>query len=106
MAKKNDAQRPKAAAKSAKRRQDDSEVLVLIGKRLREVRLAKGHRAQDKFAIGCGLDRAYYSALERGERNAGVLKLIEIAIALDVEVGDLVPPIQLLKSHLVKKLTR
>jgi transcriptional regulator with XRE-family HTH domain len=103
MAKKNDAPRPKATAKPAKRRQVPSEVLVLIGKRLREVRLAKGHRAQDAFAIGSGIDRAYYSALERGERNVGILKLLEIAIALNVEVGDLVPPVQLLKPHLVKK---
>lgn len=106
MAKKNDTQRSKTAAKPAKRRQVGSEVLVLIGKRMREVRLAKGHRAQDAFAIGNGIDRAYYSALERGERNVGILKLLEIAIALDVEVGDLVPPIQVLKPHLFKKTSK
>jgi transcriptional regulator with XRE-family HTH domain len=103
MAKKNEAKRPNTTAKPVKRRATPSEALVLIGKRLREVRIAKGHRAQDKFAIGCGLDRAYYSALERGERNVGVLKLLEIAIALDVEVGDLVPSVQLLRPHLAKK---
>lgn len=79
---------------------------MLIGKRLREVRLAKGHRAQDAFAFGSGLDRAYYSALERGERNVGILKLLEIAIALGVEVGDLVPPVQTLKPHLARKQSK
>lgn len=106
MAKKNDAQRLKTPAKANKRRQSGSDALVLFGKHLREVRLARGFRAQDKFAFGCGIDRAYYGALERGERNVGLLKLIEIAIALDVEVGELVPPIQVLKAAMSKKVSR
>lgn len=103
MAKKNDAPRPKTPAKTTKRRQNGSDALVLFGKHLREVRLARGFRAQDKFAIGCGIDRAYYGALERGERNVGLLKLIEIAVALGVEVGELVPPVQVLKPAMPKK---
>lgn len=70
----------------------------MFGKRLREVRQARGFSSQDAFAYLCGIDRAYYSALERGERNVGVLKLMQIAIAMGVEVGELVPPIEVLKA--------
>lgn len=79
---------------------------MLFGKHLREVRLARGFRAQDKFAVGCGIDRAYYGALERGERNVGLLKLVEIAVALGVEVGELVPSIQVLKAAMPKKTSK
>ena len=106
MAKKNEPERPKSPAKAIKRRQSRSDALVLFGKRLREVRLARGFRAQDKFAFGCGIDRAYYGALERGERNVGLLKLVEIAVALDVEVGELVPSIQVLKAAMPKKSSK
>lgn len=106
MAKKNDAQRLKNTEKKPKRRATRSEALVLFGKRLREVRLARGFRAQDKFAFGCGIDRAYYGAMERGERNVGLLKLAEIAAALNVEVGELIPSIQELKPLLHKKAAK
>jgi transcriptional regulator with XRE-family HTH domain len=38
-----------------------------------------------------GLDRAYYGGIERGERNVAALNLIKMAVALDVEVGNLFP---------------
>lgn len=69
-------------------------MLVLLGSQLRKVRNARGFTSQDAFAYSCGIDRAYYSALERGERNVGIMKLMQIAIAMRVEVGELIPSTQ------------
>ncbi|MCH9829025.1 MAG: helix-turn-helix transcriptional regulator [Gammaproteobacteria bacterium] len=88
------------AEKSAntKRRKDKPPALKLIGQRLREVRFAQGFSSQDAFAYSCGIDRAYYSALERGERDVGILKLIQIAKGLGVEVAALIPSIEALST--------
>lgn len=64
--------------------------LVIIGKRIRSLRESAGYTQED-FALVLGLDRSYYGAIERGESNATVLKLVAIAEALGVTVGDLVP---------------
>ena len=83
---------------TTKRRKDKPPALRLIGQRLREVRFAQGFSSQDAFAYSCGIDRAYYSALERGERDVGILKLIQIAKGLGVEVGALFPSIEALSA--------
>lgn len=64
--------------------------LVLLGKRIREIRLAKQF-SQEGFALAIDLDRTYYAGIERGERNVAALNLIKIAQGLDVEVGELFP---------------
>ena len=64
--------------------------VVVLGKRIREVRREKGF-AQEAFAYAAGLDRSYYGAIERGERNVSALNLMRIAAALGVEVGELFP---------------
>ena len=90
----------RAAKAASKRRVGRPEPLIALGKQLREVRIAQGFTSQDQLAYTCGIDRAYYSALERGERNVGILNLMQIALALRVEVGDLVPPIDSLRRIL------
>lgn len=64
--------------------------LVALGETIRTVRRQKGF-SQEGFAYSAGLDRAYYGAIERGERNVSALNLMRIAAALQVEVGDLFP---------------
>lgn len=88
----------KADKSATKRRKGKPPELRLIGRRLREVRLAQGFSSQDAFAYSSGIDRAYYSALERGERDVGILKLIQIARGLGVEVGALIPSIEALSA--------
>ncbi len=90
--------RSRAEKSATKRRKDRPPELRLIGQRLREVRLAQGFSSQDAFAYSCGIDRAYYSALERGERDVGILKLLQIARGLGVEVGALIPSIEALAA--------
>jgi transcriptional regulator with XRE-family HTH domain len=64
--------------------------LLLVGRQIRKLREAK-EISQEEFASLANLDRAYYGGIERGERNLATLNLIKIAVALDMEVGDLFP---------------
>ena len=64
--------------------------LVAVGRQIRDQRKARGF-AQEAFAAHAEIDRSYYGAIERGERNLSTLNLIRIALALNVEVGELFP---------------
>jgi len=63
---------------------------VALGQQIRRLREAK-RISQEECAALAGLDRAYYGGIERGERNVAAENLIRIAVALEVEVGDLFP---------------
>ena len=65
-------------------------VLKRFGLRLRELRLAAG-LSQEQLADKSGLHRTYIGGIERGERNVGVLNIVQIARALRVRVGELFP---------------
>lgn len=66
----------------------DSKFLVRFGRRVRELREAKG-LSQEAFAEECGLDRTYISGIERGKRNVGVENVKVIANALGVTMSRL-----------------
>ena len=70
--------------------------LELIGKKIRELRLKQGF-SQEELADSAGVARAYMGRVERGEQNISIQNLIKIALALKLEVGDLIPPIKDLK---------
>jgi transcriptional regulator with XRE-family HTH domain len=71
--------------------------LVKIGKKIKEVRKLKGY-SQEDFALKAKLGRTYYGRIERGEQNISIQNLIQIALTLGVEVGELVPPLRNLKK--------
>ena len=71
--------------------------LIKIGKKIREIRESKGF-SQEDFAADAQLGRTYYGRVERGEQNISIQGLIRIALILKVEVGDLIPPIRVLKK--------
>jgi transcriptional regulator with XRE-family HTH domain len=64
------------------------EVIVTLGKRIRELRRLTG-LSQERFAAAAGLDRTYYAGIERGERNPSVKQLAKISAALGVPIGAL-----------------
>jgi len=68
---------------------DDAELLVEVGVRIRSARVDAG-LSQEELAEACGLHRTYVGSVERGERNIGVLNLLAVATALDVDAADLV----------------
>jgi len=73
--------------------------LIKIGKRIREIRKLKGF-SQEAFAAEAGLGRTYFGRIERGEQNMSIQNLIQIALTLQIEVGELMPSIrQLISSH-------
>ncbi|MCK4609254.1 MAG: helix-turn-helix transcriptional regulator [Gammaproteobacteria bacterium] len=70
--------------------------LIKLGEQIRKTRKQKNF-SQESFAYEVGIDRSYMGGVERGERNIAALNLIRIAKTLNVEVGDLFPPIKKLK---------
>lgn len=71
--------------------------LIKIGLKIRELRTAKGF-SQESIADASGMGRTYMGRVERGEQNISIQNLIQIAFALNVSVGDLVPPLTELKN--------
>ncbi len=71
-------------------------VLPLLGLQIRRLRQEK-NLSQEEFAELADIDRAYYGGVERGERNVSALNLIKIADALNVEIGELFPPLSALR---------
>jgi transcriptional regulator with XRE-family HTH domain len=62
------------------------DVRQLVGRNVRRLRIAAG-LTQAGLAVKMGVDRAYISGLELGERNPTVVTLWHVAQALDVKVG-------------------
>jgi len=62
-----------------------------FSKNLKKFRLAKGF-SQEALADECGLHRTYVSSVERGERNITVDNMEKLAIALGVDLRELISP--------------
>lgn len=67
----------------------DNEFLKLIGGNIKRCRKEKG-LTQVKFASKCGLSREALARIEVGGINSSILKLKQIAEALQVEVKELI----------------
>lgn len=65
--------------------------LKLLGNQIRTIREGLGV-TQDQMAFKAGFARSYYSGVERGVRNISAVNLIQLAKAMNVQVGDLFPP--------------
>ena len=65
------------------------ERMVTFGKRVREMRKAKGI-SQEKLAEMAGIDRSYMGNIERGEKNITLKKIYEICDALQIDIKLLI----------------
>lgn len=65
-----------------------TEICVLLGHRIRELRKARGWRQID-LAQHSGVHEVHISDLERGAREAGVNALQRIATALETSISEL-----------------
>lgn len=65
------------------------ERMVAFGKRVREVRKARGI-SQEKLAEMAGIDRSYMGNIERGEKNITLKKIYEICDALQIDIKILI----------------
>ena len=59
-----------------------------LGRTLRSARAQRGY-SQEAFAHRCGLDRANYGAIERGEFNVTVDTIVKLAAGLQISAGEL-----------------
>jgi XRE family aerobic/anaerobic benzoate catabolism transcriptional regulator len=70
-----------------------SKICVRLGKRIRELRKARGWRQID-LAQHCGVKEVHLSYLERGLREPGFNVLVNIAKGLDVKLSDLIRDVE------------
>jgi DNA-binding XRE family transcriptional regulator len=61
---------------------------LLFGKRVRQLRIERG-LSQERLAELSSLHRNYIGGIERGERNVGLLNVVELAHALRVRPMNL-----------------
>ena len=66
----------------------ERDFLKTFGTRVRRVREDK-KLTQEQLAFLSGLHRTYVGAVERGERNIGLLNLRKLVEALDCQISDL-----------------
>lgn len=57
---------------------------ILFGRRIRELRMERG-LSQERLAELSNLHRNYIGGIERGERNVGLINIVELAHALRVK---------------------
>ncbi len=67
-----------------------ADIRLRFGKRLREIRLAKG-LSQEKLGEVAGLHRTFISMTERGERNVTLATVEKLAKALKCRMAYLMP---------------
>jgi transcriptional regulator with XRE-family HTH domain len=67
---------------------DDEAILREIGNRIRTQRKSIGV-TQEELALVAGVDRSYYGAVERGERNITFTVLCRLCLALRCDVAAL-----------------
>ncbi|MBP3957835.1 helix-turn-helix transcriptional regulator [Gemmata sp. G18] len=65
-----------------------ADVKVLFGRRVRQLRKAKGV-SQEAFAHQIQIDRSYFGSIERGERNVSLENICLIAEGLGVAPAEL-----------------
>ena len=58
-----------------------------LGKRLRELRISKGHKNYENFAFENGLPRAQYGRYEQG-KDLRFSSLVKVLNALDISLKD------------------
>jgi len=64
-------------------------MLDVIADNIRQKRKERGY-SQEKLAFKAGIDRSYMGYIENGKYNITILKLAQIARALDVSISDLI----------------
>lgn len=70
------------------------ELLVLLGKRVHDLRAAKKW-SQEEFAHVSGLHRTYIGQIERGEKNISFGNLMKVASVLGVTMAELLADLEI-----------
>ncbi len=68
------------------------DVRKMVGENVKRVRVAAGI-TQSELAARMGVDRAYVSGLEQGQRNATIVSLWHVAQALNAAIREFFEPL-------------
>ncbi len=63
-------------------------ILVAVGSTIRRIRLSK-NISQEELAHLAGVDRSYMGAVERGDNNVALLRLAQVANALEIPLSKM-----------------
>jgi transcriptional regulator with XRE-family HTH domain len=75
-----------------------SPVHAAFGDALRELRAERG-MSQEAVALEAGLNRGYYSGVERGVRNVALANITKIAGALDLTASAVLERAEAIQSR-------
>jgi transcriptional regulator with XRE-family HTH domain len=75
-----------------------SPVHAAFGDALRELRAERG-MSQEAVALEAGLNRGYYSGVERGVRNLSLTNIVKIADALGVPASDVLARAEVIRRR-------
>jgi transcriptional regulator with XRE-family HTH domain len=75
-----------------------SSVHAAFGDALRELRAEHG-MSQEAVALEAGLNRGYYSGVERGVRNVSLANIVKIADALGVPASAVLARAEAIRSR-------
>lgn len=67
---------------------NNSDLLIKLGKRIKQLRLETG-LSQEKFALKIEMDRTYFTSIENGKRNISILNIKKIADGLNISLSQL-----------------
>jgi transcriptional regulator with XRE-family HTH domain len=81
-----------------KPRPAETEYRLAFGRSVRTRREA-ATISQEDLAHKIGMSRRYLSGIERGESNPSLDQVLRLAIGLDIEVSELLPPRRALKAR-------
>ena len=65
------------------------ESYIKLGRAIRALRAERGI-SQEELAARSGMDRSYFSSIERGERGVSLGKVLDVAAALGVPASELI----------------
>jgi transcriptional regulator with XRE-family HTH domain len=78
------------------------EILVALGRRVRELRLKRGY-SQEAFADHCGVHRTFMGTIERGESNLSFSNLVKVSKALGLTLSQLLSGLEKRADVLAKR---
>lgn len=67
-----------------------SELTIQFGQLVRKYRKER-NMSQEQLALLCNMDRSYLGSIERGEVNATLEKIYELATSLNISPKELLP---------------
>jgi transcriptional regulator with XRE-family HTH domain len=69
-----------------------------FGDAIRAIRMEQGI-SQEALALKSGLDRSYFGAVERGQRNIALANILKIADALGVRASEVLARAETIRGY-------